>query len=153
MVLDGKFGSGDERKKALGARYEAVQAWVNQMIAERELISTDLVKNYIIQFNGYSVYVGKVSKNANMRASVIGNAPGTKNDKMLPQYFADASLVEAGYKEATAQNASTFYSWNGATYAEGVEIVQGVNHQDFYMSAVSTFDTAMAVGFPYSGGM
>ena len=153
MVLDGKFGSGDERKKALGARYEAVQAWVNQIIAERELISTDLVKNYIVQFNGYNVYVGKVSKNANMRASVIGNVSGAKNDKMLPQYFTDASLIKAGYKEATAQNASTFYSWNGATYAEGVEIVQGVNHQDFYMSAVSTFDTAMAVGFPYSGGM
>ena len=153
MVIDGKFGAGEERKKALGARYEAVQAIVNQMLTNKDLVSTDLVKNYTIQFNGYTVYVGKVSKEADMRASLIGNTPGTTGDKTSSQYFSDKLLINKGYKEATAQNASTFYSWNGATYAEGLEIVQGVNHQNFDMTAVSKFNTAMAVGFPYTGGM
>ena len=153
MVIDGKFGAGEERKKALGARYEAVQAIVNQMLTNKDLISTDLVKNYTIQFNGYTVYIGKISKEADMRASLIGNTPGTAGDKTSSQYFSDKLLINKGYKEATAQNASTFYSWNGATYAEGLEIVQGVNHQNFDMTAVSKFNTAMAVGFPYTGGM
>ena len=153
MVIDGKFGAGEERKKALGARYEAVQAIVNQILANKDLVSTDLVKNYTIQFNGYTVHVGKVSKEADMRASLIGNTPGTAGDKTSSQYFSDKLLINKGYKEATAQNASTFYSWNGATYAEGLEIVQGVNHQNFDMTAVSKFNTAMAVGFPYTGGM
>ena len=88
-----------------------------------------------------------------MRGSVIGNAYGTSNDKMLPQYFSDRVLVAEGYREATAQNGSTFYSWNGATYAEGIEISQGGNHQGFYMSAVTNFNNVMAIGFPYSGGI
>lgn len=32
MVIDGKFGNGDARKKALGARYAAVQKIVNEML-------------------------------------------------------------------------------------------------------------------------
>ena len=153
MVIDGKFGSGEERKKALGDRYTAVQTLVNEILANKDLVSTNMVDNYTVSFNGYTVYVGRVSKKADMRASVIGKAPGAQGDKMSSQYFADEQLLNKGYSEATAQNASTFYSWNGATYAEGIEISQGENHQDFSMNAVSTFNTAMAVGFPYTGGM
>lgn len=32
MVIDGKFGNGDNRKKVLGSRYEAVQKQVNQLL-------------------------------------------------------------------------------------------------------------------------
>ena len=153
MVIDGKFGAGDERKAALGNRYAAVQAIVNQMLADKDLISTKYVKNYTTTFKGSTVHIGRISKEADMRASLIGNAPGTANDKLSSQYFSDKLLLNKGYKEATAQNASTFYYWNGACFAEGLEIVQGVNHQDFNMSAVSSFNTAMAAGFPYDGGI
>ena len=150
MVINGDFGSGEDRKKALGDRYDAVQALVNEMLTDK---TSNMADNYKISFNGRTIYVGRVSKKLDMRASVIGKASGAPGDKMLPKYFADEKLLSEGYSEATAQNGSTFYSWNGATYAEGIEISQGENHQDFSMNAVSAFNTSMAVGFPYTGGM
>lgn len=37
-VLDGKWGNGAERKKALGENYEAVQKRVNELVAEEKLV-------------------------------------------------------------------------------------------------------------------
>ena len=152
MVLDGKFGAGEERKQALGDRYNAVQAWVNKILSEKD-IEKGYVVHYTTAFKGATVHIGRIDKKCDMRASLIGNAPGTQYDKLSSQYFTDQLLLNKGYKEATAQNGSTFYYWNNNCYAEGLEIVQGINHQDFNMTAVSNFNTCMAAGFPYSGGI
>lgn len=157
MVLDGKFGTGDARKQALGDRYAAVQTIVNQLVKERDeqkpSIDIGPVVKYDIPYNGLTIHIAKIGKNQEIRGSVDGNKYGTAYDKTIPAGFSDRDLIDAGFKEAIAQNGSTFYSWNGATFAEGIEISKGVNNQDFYMDAVSKFNGTMAIGFPYSGGI
>ncbi len=157
MVLENKFGTGEERKKALGDRYKAVQLIVNQLVKEQQeqkpSIDVGPVVKYSIQYNGLTVHIAKIKKDQEIRGSVDGNRYGVKYDKTVPAGFSDKDLLNAGYQEACAQNGSTFYSWNGATYAEGIEISKGINNQDFYMDAVSKFNSVMAIGFPYTGGI
>lgn len=157
MVLEGKFGAGEERKKALGDRYKAVQAIVNQLVKEQQeqqpSIDIGPVIKYTIPYNGLTINIAKIKKNQEIRGSVDGNRYGKAYDKTIPAGFSDKDLIKAGYKEVTAQNGSTFYSWNGATYAEGIEISKGINNQDFYMDAVTKFNSVMTIGFPYTGGI
>lgn len=151
MVIDGAFGSGEARKKALGSRYAAVQNLVNIKLSTVK--QTDEVSYYSFLYNGLTIHVGKISKEAKVRGSVDGIQYGHSGDKRPPSYFGDKALENEGYIEATVQNASTFYSWDGATYAEGLEKSKGVNNQGSYLSTVYKFANTMAVGFPYSGGI
>ena len=154
MVLENKFGTGEARKQALGARYAAVQTIVNQLVKEMQEEKEQVSHaEEFINYEGAKVFIVRIPKDENVRGSVDGNKFGRPYDKTIPAGFSDRNLEASGYTELVAQNGSTFYSWNGATYAEGVEISKGNNNQDFYMDAVSKFNSVMAVGFPYSGGI
>lgn len=106
-----------------------------------------------ITFNDVTVHVAKLSKNGvKIQGSVDGNQYGQDYDVTTPGGFFDKGLIEDGYIEAFAGNGSIFYEYEGAYFAEGVEIVQGgVNNQDFGMSCVSDYNNAMAVGFLWDG--
>lgn len=100
-------------------------------------------------FSGVTIHVAKLAKaNVQIQGSVDGNRYGMDYDVTVAAGFADNTLLNAGYTEAFAGNGSLFYSYDGAYYAEGVELVQGgVNNQDLSMTAVSDFADTMAVGF------
>lgn len=87
------------------------------------------------------------------RWSVDGNRYGLPYDKTIPAGFGDTALEADGWEEVVATNGSTFYTWDGATYAEGLEKSRGVNNQDLSMSCVSTFRDTMALGMGYNGAL
>ena len=87
------------------------------------------------------------------RWSVDGNRYGEPYDVTIPAGFGDKLLENDGWEEVIVANGSTFYSWNGMHFAEGLEKSRGINNQDLTMGAVSTFKDTMAIGFGYDGSM
>ena len=87
------------------------------------------------------------------RWSVDGNKYGTAYDKTTCYGFSDKALVEQGWEEVVAFNGSIFYTYNGATFAEGVEKSRGVNNQDLSMACVTNFNDSMAIGLDYDGNV
>ncbi len=106
-----------------------------------------------IEYKELNVYVSKVSKKNDIKGSVDGNKYGVEYDKTIAAGFSDKELLKHGYREVFATNGSTFYTFEGATFAEGIEISKGVNNQDYNMSCVSKFGDCMALGFPKHGGI
>lgn len=122
--------------------------------ADKEEIINDHLTKFTKYYKGLSIKVGKLAK-ANMliKGSVDSNKPGVAYDKTIPAGFSDKDLINQGYKEAFGTNGSTFYTYDGATYAEGLDISKGVINNDFGMSTVTSFPNCMAIGFYKDGGM
>lgn len=158
MVMRGEFGNGTQRREALGDRYVAVQTLVNQIMAKNTQDGSipgtvPAPESAAINYRGLDIYIVKMSKKLDLKGSIDGNKYGTMYDKTTSAGFSDHALEQSGYTEIIAQNGSTFYSWNGMTYAEGIEISKGSMNQELYLSAVTTFNPVMAIGFPKSGGI
>ncbi len=83
--------------------------------------------------------------------SVDGNKYGDKYDITVMGGFGDLELKNKGWEEVVAVNGSLFYTYDGQHFACGLEKSRGVNNQDVGMSAVSTYNDAMAIGCMYDG--
>lgn len=116
--------------------------------------SDALLTAYTKTYKGLSIKVGRLAKkDLVIKGSVDSNKPGIAYDKTVPAGFSDKDLLAQGYKEAFGTNGSTFYTYDGATYAEGLDISKGVINNDFGMNTVTSFPNCMAVGFYKDGGM
>lgn len=83
MVLAGKFGNGDARKKALGARYDAVQRIINNRFAARPSAPTGIV---------YTVLPGDT-------LSAIAVKYGTTVDKLVKDNaIKNPNIISVGQK-------------------------------------------------------
>ncbi len=94
-----------------------------------------------------------IDPNYEYQWSVDGNKYGEPYDVTIPAGFGDKLLEDEGWEEVLAANGSTFYPWEGAHYAEGLEKSRGINNQELSMGTVSTFRDTMAIGFGYGGSM
>ncbi len=83
--------------------------------------------------------------------TVDGNRFGTLYDKTVLAGFSDKALIAEGAEEVACVNGSIFYTYSGATYAEGLEKSRGINNQSGDMSCVYKFDECMAIGFKKDG--
>ena len=64
-----------------------------------------------LSYKGLSIYITKISKNQDIRGSVMGVKYGRPGDKANPDYFSDNNLTDSkNYVEVVAQNGSTFYT-------------------------------------------
>lgn len=107
-----------------------------------------------MSFSGVVVKIAKIKKSEHIiRGSVDGNKFGTPGDVAKQTGFGDQALKDEGYIEGFAGNGGIFYPYDGAAYAEGIEISRGINNQDFSMACVTKFNNCMAIGFPKSGGI
>ena len=77
--------------------------------------------------------------------SVDGNRYGTDYDVTTYKGFADEKLEAEGWELVLKVNASLFYEYSGAHYACGLEKSKGVNNQEVEMSAVSDYNSCMAI--------
>lgn len=77
--------------------------------------------------------------------SVDGNAYGENYDITTQGGFFDKSLEDQGYERVLKVNGSLFYTYENKHYACGLEKAFGVNHQDPSMTAVSDYNSCMAV--------
>lgn len=73
-VLAGEFGNGPKRKKALGARYDAVQKIVNQKVAEKK------AKYYTVKLGDT---LSGIAKRYNTTVSALANLNGIKNPNRI----------------------------------------------------------------------
>jgi len=87
------------------------------------------------------------------RFSLDGNKYGTTYDKTSMKYFNDKALEKDGWKPYAIVNGSIFYTYDKATFAEGLEKSRGVNNQELEMACVSKFKDTMAIGFTYDGNI
>lgn len=111
--------------------------------------------NKIMKVNNNVIHVLKELRDDkyDYRISVDGNMFGTPYDKTTMNGFSDKGLVAEGWEEVIATNGSIFYSYEGKTYAEGLEKSRGINNQPLEMHAVSKFNGTMAMGFDYDGNI
>lgn len=77
--------------------------------------------------------------------SVDGNAYGENYDITTQGGFSDETLKAKGYERVLKVNGSLFYEYDNKHYACGLEKAFGVNHQDTSMTAVSDYNSCMAV--------
>lgn len=112
-----------------------------------------MVESYVMAYKGYSIKIGKLSKGVQIMGSVDGNKYGVQYDRTEAKGFSDKDLLAKGFTEAFATNGSTFYIYDGATFAEGIEISKGVNNQEYGLSCVSKFGDCMALGFTNNGAV
>ncbi len=89
--------------------------------------------------------------NRRIVGTVDGNRFGQLYDKTILAGFSDKALIAEGGREIACVNGSIFYSWDGATYAEGLEKSRGINNQSADMSCVYKFAEVMAIGFKKDG--
>lgn len=89
--------------------------------------------------------------NRRIVGTVDGNRFGQLYDKTILAGFSDKALIAEGGKEVACVNGSIFYTWDGATYAEGLEKSRGINNQSADMSCVYKFAEVMAIGFRKDG--
>lgn len=104
--------------------------------------------------NGMDNIITKVSLNDKeweYMFSLDGNKFGTAYDKTTMKYFNDRELETKGWEKYIVVNASIFYSYDGKTYAEGVEKSRGLNNQPLDMNAVTKFNDTMAIAMTYDG--
>ena len=89
----------------------------------------------------------KITKDENYdyKWSVDSNKFGTSYDITSASGFGDTDLVNQGWEEVLAVNGSLFYNYNGANYTCGLDRSRGVNNQDVSMTAVSDYNTCMAI--------
>lgn len=89
----------------------------------------------------------KITKDENYdyKWSVDSNKFGTSYDITSASGFGDTDLVNQGWEEVLAVNGSLFYNYNGANYTCGLDKSRGVNNQDVSMTAVSDYNTCMAI--------
>ena len=89
----------------------------------------------------------KITKDENYdyKWSVDSNKYGTSYDITSASGFGDTDLVNQGWEEVLAVNGSLFYNYNGANYTCGLDRSRGVNNQDVSMTAVSDYNTCMAI--------
>lgn len=113
---------------------------------------SNYVEQSVMYYNNATVKITKVRKaGLVIMGSVDGNHYGLPYDKTIAAGFSDKKLKGLGYTEIFGHNGSTFYTWSGDCFAEGLEIAFGANHQDFSLSCVAKFNETMAVGFTYDG--
>lgn len=79
------------------------------------------------------------------RWSVDGNQFGKEYDVTTQKGFADTDLEAQGWERVLKVNGSLFYTYEGAHYACGLEKSRGINNQDTGMTAVSKYNTCMAI--------
>lgn len=79
-VLKGEFGSGEERKKKLGARYDAVQAIINQRLAKKsnEQIADEVIAGKWGSGQDRVNRLTKAGYNYNAIQSIVNNKLGHK---------------------------------------------------------------------------
>lgn len=77
--------------------------------------------------------------------SVDGNKYGTDYSITTEKGFSDETLVKDGWELMLKVNGSLFYEYGGEYFACGLEKSRGLNNQDIEMSAVSDFNTCMAI--------
>lgn len=112
------------------------------------------VEKSSMNYGGATVRIAKIRKSGMIiRGSVDGNRYGTSYDKTVSAGFSDKGLIKQGFREGTAGNGSTFYTFDNSCFAEGLEIAFGENHQEFSMSCVNAFNETMAVGFLHDEGL
>ena len=93
----------------------------------------------------------KIEKNSEYeyKWSVDGNAFGQAYDSTTQKGFADKNLEEQGYERVLKVNGSLFYYYEDGNrrncYACGLEKAMGENHQDVGMTAVSDYNSCMAI--------
>lgn len=104
--------------------------------------TNDVIVTKVAQEDGYEY-----------RMSVDGNKYGTAADRTVFAGFHDDALIKDGYEECVKVNGSIFYSYGGATFAEGVEKSRGVNNQELGMSCVTKFADTMSIGMDAAGGI
>lgn len=81
----------------------------------------------------------------NYRWSIDGNAYGESYDVTTQDGFSDPTLEKAGWERVLKVNGSLFYTYDSKNYACGLEKAFGVNHQDTSMTAVSDYNSCMAI--------
>lgn len=85
--------------------------------------------------------------------SIDGNQYGDKYDVTIMAGFGDRAMEAEGWEEVLATNGGLFYTYENAHYANGLEKSRGINNQDVGMSAVSSYNNAMAIGCLYGDGL
>lgn len=97
----------------------------------------------------------KILKNDsyNYRWSVDGNAYGEDYDVTTQDGFSDPTLEKAGWERVLKVNGSLFYTYDSKHYACGLEKAFGVNHQDASMTAVSDYNSCMAIACLEDGSL
>lgn len=89
----------------------------------------------------------KITKDSNYeyKWSVDGNKYGDQYDITTQGGFSDASLVNDGWEEVLKVNGSLFYEYDSKHYACGLEKSRGTNNQELEMTAVTDYNTCMAI--------
>ena len=77
--------------------------------------------------------------------SVDGNKYGDEFDVTTYKGFSDEALVQDNWELVLKVNGSLFYTYDGKHYACGLERSRGVTNQDIEMSAVSDYNSCMAI--------
>lgn len=89
----------------------------------------------------------KIEKDTNYeyKWSVDGNKYGDKYDVTTQGGFGDLDLENQGWERVLKTNGGLFYTWDNKHYACGLEKSRGVNNQELEMSAVTDYNTCMAI--------
>ena len=89
----------------------------------------------------------KIEKDSNYdyKWSVDGNKYGDQYDITTQGGFSDTSLVNDGWEEVLKVNGSLFYEYDSKHYACGLEKSRGTNNQELEMTAVTDYNTCMAI--------
>ena len=137
--IDGNrlFISGGNENKAMAFK------WINIP----SITSTGFMGYIYNPYIGDDMELVKITKDPEYEYvfSVDGNQYGDKYDITTQNGFSDEDLVAKGYELVLKINGSLFYSYENAHYACGLEKSRGINNQNVGMTAVSDYNSCMAI--------
>lgn len=109
-----------------------------------------MINKKIIVYNGLSVHIteGKSDPTEQVILTVMGDKYSTNSKKLLSE-FRDTELESQGFRLEGAINGSLFFTKDGVTYAEGIEQVGSVVHENDDTNLDSCMAFYIVGGVPY----